>query len=730
MTDWLEETLQEHNATDKNIFDSTDFDDIWDVGHSQQIFGEEGRVHAALDYDNFLTFDTDPNSPCDKPAKSHPPKPAGPISLSVTEMVESEQSRSQRPRRKAFTAAQQKTLTSWFNSNIDKPYPLSTDKLGMSKSTGLSIKQISSWFSRTRQRKFSRETWQRACMDEDPVLGQGFVIQDILPRRTTVRSNQKTISTPSIDSGAPGRRMRKSRSLPVIDRAKNSVHPTRFRDSTGFQSCPTHTEPRSEDDYKREMDRNFLEIITNTSIQAAPATEESSRKKMAGLTRPSHRYNYQLRGEAEEAAIFCQVDRIPDWLSKLPSTFEEEDTIENCHLNPDSRESTAIQREDVYNSWQQALCRLENSRDAVDDSKLDIFNRFQPFHPEPLAAVGESRRRRSCSNSVASSRDSRKGRLFRKPIRFDNSSRVFELKQDNDRSFTGLTGLLAETDAAADSSILHLGMGQIGNLVGPSDAHDARDGTASRDLGLSLESNQDITTRMPRSKLCDPPGIAMGSKCETRAKSCRGTKRKRRKVQYYCTFCHTTPFDTRYLWRRHEEAVHVPQKLWICGPSENGSSSVNELMAVESIYAPTKAMIDELSYDNKGDMNNPTAFQHMSTFLACWVGPVEGRTFHRKDSLAQHIRLVHFGGAAFDTKKLSPDYWSNNIQTSPYSPVLKCGFCHQQMQDWESRVDHIAAHFEAETYEYSSGAPDPPAVDRERYPTTGDRSFDQFYFPR
>lgn len=58
------------------------------------------------------------------------------------------------PRRK-FNSCQNVILDQWILSH-DEPYPTGQDKIGLSQQTGLSVRQVSSWFTRARQRKLQR----------------------------------------------------------------------------------------------------------------------------------------------------------------------------------------------------------------------------------------------------------------------------------------------------------------------------------------------------------------------------------------------------------------------------------------------------------------------------------------------------------------------------------------------------------------------------------------------
>jgi hypothetical protein len=119
-------------------------------------------------------------------------------------------------------------------------------------------------------------------------------------------------------------------------------------------------------------------------------------------------------------------------------------------------------------------------------------------------------------------------------------------------------------------------------------------------------------------------------------------------AKFLCTFC-ADQFPDLYSWKRHEESVHLPRKLWICNGELPGSYS-------------------------------------------CRSKPEEERTFFRKDNLMQHLRHTH--GLSDFTIIVSIENWERTAPPIDYnSPILHCGFCGINLPDWGDRVKHIADHF-------------------------------------
>ena len=152
------------------------------------------------------------------------------------------------------------------------------------------------------------------------------------------------------------------------------------------------------------------------------------------------------------------------------------------------------------------------------------------------------------------------------------------------------------------------------------------------------------------------------------------------KLPYFCTFC-GMEFRDRYVWNRHEESIHVPQKLWICNP-QDGYSSLPKICPYDSTEFPSHSHLTEHNH-----------FQ-------CVGKPESERTFFRKDNFMQHLCQTH---KVTDTKPIQETIqnWEMKVQRLPYGdPSLHCGFCGQRESTWERRVDHVAEHFVKQSLEW------------------------------
>lgn len=140
-------------------------------------------------------------------------------------------------------------------------------------------------------------------------------------------------------------------------------------------------------------------------------------------------------------------------------------------------------------------------------------------------------------------------------------------------------------------------------------------------------------------------------------------------MPYQCTFCCET-FKTKHDWQRHEKSLHLPLEKWVCalhGPSASKPEFEEPCCVFCGTVGPRDAHIESHHYS------------------LCQERSLDERTFHRKDHLVQHLRLVH--QAKFEA-------WSMKSWMVPMPDIKsRCGFCGLEMTTWIERTDHLADHF-------------------------------------
>lgn len=137
---------------------------------------------------------------------------------------------------------------------------------------------------------------------------------------------------------------------------------------------------------------------------------------------------------------------------------------------------------------------------------------------------------------------------------------------------------------------------------------------------------------------------------------------------FQCTFC-TDSFRTKFDWMRHEKSLHLNLDKYICAPLGAIITSPSDGQAT-CVYC--------------GQSNPTNEHLDLHNHRECGEKTIAGRTFYRKDHLAQHLRLVH--GC-----RLIPEMESWKSEAACIRS--RCGFCGESFTSWTDRCDHLAKHF-------------------------------------
>ncbi|KZM27348.1 metal ion binding [Ascochyta rabiei] len=143
-------------------------------------------------------------------------------------------------------------------------------------------------------------------------------------------------------------------------------------------------------------------------------------------------------------------------------------------------------------------------------------------------------------------------------------------------------------------------------------------------------------------------------------------------LPFQCTFCVET-FKTKYDWQRHEKALHLSLEQWTCAPEGPRASVLGGSGELCCVFC--------------GELSPDDAHLNTHQYSACQARDEGERSFHRKDHLVQHLKLVH----KVDSKHVQLDRW----KTSTLDVQSRCGFCTLAMSTWTERVNHLADHFKA-----------------------------------
>ncbi|KAL6923871.1 hypothetical protein ACHAP8_011868 [Fusarium lateritium] len=227
----------------------------------------------------------------------------------------------------------------------------------------------------------------------------------------------------------------------------------------------------------------------------------------------------------------------------------------------------------------------------------------------------------------------------------------------------------------------------------PSTLHDASSNSASSSYSYRSRESK-LYPRSGNSSVAEgTPASRMTSK----------RSRSKKLIAFQCTFCRQN-FKKRYDWVRHERSIHLPGlDSWVCTlPVTQGQSLLVWRMNEEG---------PQCLFCGSDSPNDEHIQAH--EFDTCAERPVSERKFTRKDHLWQHLHKFHgcrkWEGWQPDLTLLQ--YRQDTIRS-------QCGFCQVTMDSWETRIDHVAAHyrdgFTMEQWVGGSGVHDPSDMDSER----------------
>ncbi|TGO26565.1 hypothetical protein BPAE_0057g00410 [Botrytis paeoniae] len=187
----------------------------------------------------------------------------------------------------------------------------------------------------------------------------------------------------------------------------------------------------------------------------------------------------------------------------------------------------------------------------------------------------------------------------------------------------------------------------------------------------SLESIPRSTTRLRR-------------KSSTNFNSKKLPDIPQRFLRYSCTIC-GQPFERKGAkgdWKRHEQTKCEQQKLWYCMSKEPTVQVLNIWYCVLCNH----------NDGNRNEMINHLINKHR--FQNCWSKPLSERSHPRKDKLRDHLKKHH----ALSERSTGWEAWHQDL---PEKKAWGCGFCGGCFFTWDTRLDHIAEHYEKQGLDVS-----------------------------
>ncbi|KAF5869577.1 putative homeobox and c2h2 transcription protein [Botrytis fragariae] len=155
-------------------------------------------------------------------------------------------------------------------------------------------------------------------------------------------------------------------------------------------------------------------------------------------------------------------------------------------------------------------------------------------------------------------------------------------------------------------------------------------------------------------------------------------------LRYSCTIC-GQPFERKGAkgdWKRHEQTKCEQQKLWYCMSKEPTVQILNIWHCILCNH-----------FDgNRNGMINHLVDKHR--FQNCWSKPLSERSHPRKDKLRDHLKKHH----ALSEGSTGWEAWHQDL---PEKKAWGCGFCGGCFFTWDTRLDHIAEHYEKQGLDVS-----------------------------
>ncbi|KAI0859139.1 hypothetical protein F4860DRAFT_278833 [Xylaria cubensis] len=565
-----------------------------------------------------------------------------------------------KPRRVFIDERQKAILNEWIDNNPE-PYPSKEDKMSLAYSTGLTLNQISSWFTRTRQRKLNRvhvtSTSMNIRNDLPPIkcLEPNHLVipkNALLPGTHTSASLgilegfwPSSISLPEHLGECPMRNPRsESRSLPAL----NFIRP-----------CTSVHSPSS-------LDQLSLEALVSAGWSAASrGGNQETRKRLAVL--------YGDHNHHRSVDVTTKFDFIKVWIADVAqhkSYSSEEGDGMLLMAGPDATLTDSTNNDHGHVIGENEKLKESEIPEDPDHKSLD---QHAIFDNEALLKA-----QRRIQNKL--------NRRTRQYLRHKMSQEKRDFEETNSTRFDTMSsaGSSASNSASSASSYMSFGP-RRGRRVAFQTSQETQQ--LSNDAPLSTASfavwsdecgptvginplrrksihadDSDFATRSDES--VSTINTVLGKR-NAREFSSIGTKAR----VYPCTFCYKE-FSAPFPWRRHESTAHSPQVRWVCGLRGRSICPICETVA----------------------QPGTGSFDCTHRFDECWGKSKSRRVFFRKDSLTQHIRVFHCKG---DSTLLPGngvlDNWKEEVDTSKYD--LTCHFCGLVPKTWDGRALHLIKHF-------------------------------------
>lgn len=702
---------QRHNVYGCNQTDETDLR-ILDYNHTTTSgVNPSDYLIPADSFDQFLDPDIIPlwdgteQQPVRKLCRRGGKRPR-PIGQSSNNSRSSKASNVPLRKKSRFSEFQTDILKAWLSCNLSDPYPDTKTKENLAKAAGLSVQQVRQWFSRTRKRKLTRI---------EPRDAQAtFSIDRHEPdhsTRTGTSLSAKHLSVQNRLGMHMGSLINQSMEKQVLGSKTSNTwggiwpisRPHSFRSDLvatiasltlprRSQSCPAKFSSSRyfEHELRPPHGSSYSPLATNgkSSLQVGHASYHN------GCDLASTSGHSSWRGEDDDNPSQClhwnaHCWGIEWWLDLLPAEAAEfEETAEPTIDTPQLSEFENLVRGEQVNtshqceSSEEAHCSPMSNFEELRLADKQLLNGLPNIDLSHL----QCSRGRPLGINTGNATTQTSSPVDRIPEnefpthldivnlnidKLEEHPRVVSSPGSTSSSFASFRRFSQRLINACCSSV---GTTDDGSDNGPRAATTDEGSDNGPRAGSSIGSVWSFVSRGSRKGRRgvyeqSTTSSAVGNETDWHARDLEPESRF-----YQCAFCNKE-FATKFTWRRHEEAVHIEARKWICEPTT---------FRVPADECPGCRLNTSLAL---GDFSGGCPHR----FESCWAKPEAERTFFRKDALAQHVRGVH---ATYGSMTLLYGYGGCEVPVLEENLICPFEFCREWNASWSARVDHVAEHFQ------------------------------------
>ncbi|KAI0861602.1 hypothetical protein F4860DRAFT_475620 [Xylaria cubensis] len=616
-----------------------------------------------------------------------------------------------RIRRTALNQRQKGILADWVARN-SKPYPSKEDKANLATATGLSVKQISGWFARTRQRALPR------VQSHATVATQSGISSSVTREKCTknqsigLLGDLESYGRPNLAGAVLGLHWSRCTSLPPQPkRSFARTFPKRARSLPHIFTLDL-IHPCTSNLSQLSQGRLSLDV-------AAPTHKSESNKLDCGAQPLTRRVVqdpiYPLKPISNLNFIEAWIQDVARYVAPIDDPLEIKrfsPSVESYDINNSQNTEETPQTPTVFSQEEQTAGLQMSTADnqvplqAIQDTKhiarqrRSIACRYCRRRKIRCSGYSDSPEKR-CKNCIKM-----KLECVFEPISVTKSTAFIPLSSLGNGALQSDQGdagyVLNAAPQSSQNKKAFDTMSSAGSSAGSV-------GSASSYMSFGPRKGRRVAFRKPSLGDSNPhtlsPGFATsfqtpkdhspanddGYQIVSETTEYHDHDKPFSENEnngpvptrhYWCTFCHQS-FSRYFTWKRHEESAHVPQFTWICRP---------DIFCIKRTGSECSLCVSSSS-----NMEYTSQRPCPHRFQECWQKPDLERTFYRQDTFVQHLHSVHFKDDPIRSHIIHDHVNIDNCKQSfreMDADELICHFCGFDCRTWNERAQHIRKHFE------------------------------------